>query len=292
MAILTGLWHRLSKSLPWVCLSPFPLRGVARPGHGLGSISQCRRDLCQGLVVHLWLRGIPWRVGMRLIQVARSLLIAVSPPVLPILGEKGAVGGQHSECVTVLSLLIIFICHFSRLVCFSNFLINGEALHLTVLCLIWFRVTTFSIGPVLPCSITSSSSMSRQLWLIILLFRRGWMSYLLRELLNHLLVVLVSILACLWFLSILVASGPYLTFSILIIICIYLLLRCQLSDMYGSLFSMVIMLSPLIYRMLIYIFLLLSISVVSYDLFSIMCLISGRFYLLGWPQPLGFHSPN
>ena len=29
---------------------------------------------------------------MRLIQVARSLLVAVSPPVLPVLGGKGSVG--------------------------------------------------------------------------------------------------------------------------------------------------------------------------------------------------------
>ena len=43
--------------------------------------------------------------------------------------------------------------------------------------------------------------------------------------------MLVSILACVWFLSVLVASGPYLTQSILIVTCIYLLLRCQLSDM-------------------------------------------------------------
>ena len=117
------------------------------------------------------------------------------------------------------------------------------------------------------------------------------MSCFLREQLNHLLVLLVSILACLWLLSILVASGPYLTLSSLIVICIYLLLRCLLSHIYGSLFSMVIMLSPLIYRMLIYIFLLLSIIVISYDLFDTVCLISGRFYLLGWPQPLGFSQP-
>ena len=46
-------------------------RGVARPDHGLGSISQYRRDLCQGLcqglVGHLCLRGLTWSVGMRLI---------------------------------------------------------------------------------------------------------------------------------------------------------------------------------------------------------------------------------
>ena len=46
---------------------------------------------------------------------------------------------------------------FSKLICFSNFLISGETLHLTGLCLIWFGFTIFSFGPVLPCSITSSS---------------------------------------------------------------------------------------------------------------------------------------
>ena len=55
-----------------------------------------------------------------------------------------------------------------------------------------------------------------------------------------------------------------------------------------QLISMVIMLSPLIYRMLIYIFLLISIIIISYNLFGTICLISRRFYLLGRPQPLGF----
>ena len=151
---------------------------------------------------------------------------------------------------------------FFRLTCFSNFLINREELHLTGLCLIWFRVTIFSLGPILPCSITSDSSVSRWQQLIIPLFGRRWMSCLLREQLNHPLAVHVSILACLWFLGILVASGPYLTSSILIIICICLFLRCQLSDMFGSFFSMVIMLSLLISKMLIYIFLLLSIIII------------------------------
>ena len=92
MFILTGLWHRHSSRLLWVCLSLFHLRGVAKPGQGLSSILWCRRDLCQGLVVHLWLRGLIWRVGMRLIQVTRSLLVAVSPPVLLTLGEKESMG--------------------------------------------------------------------------------------------------------------------------------------------------------------------------------------------------------
>ena len=52
--------------------------------------------------------------------------------------------------------------------------------------------------------------------------------------------------------------------------------------MSSSLFSMVIMLFPLIYRMLISIFLLLcSIIVISYDLVGTMCIISGRLYLFG-----------
>ena len=93
MAILIGLWHKLTL---WVCLSLFLLRGVARPEHRLGSNSQYRRDLCQslcqGLVGHLCLRGLTWRMGMRLIQVARSLLVAVSPPFLLSLEERGGMG--------------------------------------------------------------------------------------------------------------------------------------------------------------------------------------------------------
>ena len=93
MAILIGLWHRL---ILWGCPSVFLLRGVARPDHRLGSISQCRRDLCQGLcwglVGPLCLRGLIWRVRMRLMHVAKSLLVAVSPPVLLSQEEKGGMG--------------------------------------------------------------------------------------------------------------------------------------------------------------------------------------------------------
>ena len=62
--------------------------------------------------------------------------------------------------------------------------------------------------------------------------------------------------------------------------------------MYGSLSSMVIMPFPLIYRMLIYMFPLLSIIIISYMLFGIMCLVSGRFYLYGLPQPLWYLCPS
>ena len=70
--------------------------------------------------------------------------------------------------------------HF-RLGCFSNFVINGEALHPTGLCFIWFRATIFSLHPILPCSVTFGTLMLRWLQLIILLFRRRLMSFLLRE---------------------------------------------------------------------------------------------------------------
>ena len=40
-----------------------------------------------------------------------------------------------------------------------------------------------------------------------------------------------------------------------------------------------------------YIFLLFSIIAISYILFGMMCLMSGR-YLSGWPQPLGFLWPS
>ena len=181
--------------------------------------------------------------------------------------------------------------HF-RLVCFSNFLINEETLHPTGLCLIWFGATIFSLNLILPCSMTSGTLMLRQLQHIILLFRRKLMSFLLREQYNPPQVVLVSILACLWYLSILGAFVPYSISSILIIICTFLLLRCQLLKIYSSLSSRVVLLFPLIYRMLIYIFPLLSIIVISYILFGKMCLISGRLYSFGLPQPLGFLLPS
>ena len=48
----------------------------------------------------------------------------------------------------------------------------------------------------------------------------------------------------------------------------------------------------IIFRMLIYMFPLLSIITGFYILFGVMCLISGGFYLLDLPQPLGFSHPS
>ena len=101
------------------------------------------------------------------------------------------------------------------------------------------------------------------------------MSCLLREQKNHLLVVLVSIQVCLLLLSILVVSGQSLTLNGLIVISTSLILKFLLPDMYGNIFSVVIILSPLIPSMLIYIFLLLNI-IIFYDLFGKICHISGK----------------
>ena len=144
---------------------------------------------------------------------ARSLLVAESSPVPLRLRERGVWGSAFlmSQSPLLLQPPHHLHLHLFRLVCFSNFLINGKALHPTGLCLIWFGVTIFSFGPILPCSMTSDNLMSRQQQLIILLFRGRLMSFLLRVQWNPLLVVLVSILVCLWCLSVLGASNLYLT---------------------------------------------------------------------------------
>ena len=141
MAILIGLWCRL---ILWVCLSPFLLKGVARPDHRLGSNSQYRRDLCQSLC--------PWTSGASLpkqphlesgneahLHGKKSAGDTVSTSSTES-RRKGGCGGQCTPDVSQPSTS----CHpphplhlqHSRLVCFSNFLINGKALHPTGLCLI------------------------------------------------------------------------------------------------------------------------------------------------------------
>ena len=239
MAILTGLWHRLSSSLLWVCLSLFLLRGVARPVQGLGSISWCRRDLCQGLVVLPWIRGLTWRVGMRLIQVARSLLMAMSPPVLLTLGGKGSMGVGTPDVSWSSASLSSWSAVFQVGMLFKFF---DQ----------WRSITSnrFVFNMV--------QGHHLQLWSHPPLSHNFQQFNVKTATIHH----------------------PIIQKEV-----------DKLPDMSGSLFSMVIMLSPLIYRMLIYIFLLLSIIIVSYDLFGTMCLISGKFCLLGWPQPLRFSLP-
>ena len=94
---------------------------------------------------------------MRLIQVARSLLLALSLPVLLILGGKGPIGVSAHDVSwsSASSLSSSAVC--SGWYAFQIFLINVKALHLTGLCFIWFGVTIFNFRPILPCSVTSGS---------------------------------------------------------------------------------------------------------------------------------------
>ena len=60
--------------------------------------------------------------------------------------------------------LLLLLC---RLECFLIFWINGRTLLLTCFCLISFRVTIFSLGLILLCSISSSCSILRMVPIII-----------------------------------------------------------------------------------------------------------------------------
>ena len=70
----------------------------------------------------------------------------------------------------------------------------------------------------------------------------------------------------LFFLRTLVVYDPYSVLHDLNTLWTYLL--CLLSDRYGNLFNKLIMLFVLVTRMLIYIFLLLSITIIFYGLFG------------------------
>ena len=117
--------------------------------------------------------------------------------------RKGVYGGS-----------VLLICHspqashhlhlqFFRSVCFSNFFDQWRSITSNgfVFNMVWGDHLHLWSHP--PLFHNFCSLMSMWLPLIILLFRSRWMSFLLREQLNAFLVVLVSLLSCLWFLSIL-----------------------------------------------------------------------------------------
>ena len=182
--------------------------------------------------------------------------------------------------------------HHFRLVCFSNIWINGKALHPTGLCLIWFGATIFSLDPILPCSVTFGTLMSRCPQLIILLFRRRLMSSLLREKIEP------SSGGAGFYSSVFVVpkhtGGLRPILNLKHFNCFMHILSFKMPTLktVRSLSSRVIMPFPLIFRMPIYMFPLLSIIASFYVLFGIMCLISGGFCLLDLPQPLGFSHPS
>ena len=102
-------------------------------------------------------------------------------------------------------------------------------------------------------------------------------------------MVLAVTPVCVLFQSVLVTYDPYSTWSDLITLCTYLPLICLLSDRFCNLLNSVFLLFLLISMMPICLFLLLSITITFYSLFSYTNLISGRFFHLGWWWLEEFH---
>ena len=294
MAVLIGLWHRL---ILWVCLSLCLLRGVASPDHGLGSNSQYRRDLClgmcQGLVGHL----LPMRpylesgneahlsgkksaggsVSTSSTESRRKGGMGVSTPDMPEPSTSSASSSSTSATFQVGMLFKLF--DQWRSITSNRFVLNMVQSHHLQLrsCPLFHDFQCFNVkvavahhpviqkevdellakGAIEPysCGAGFYSSM-----FVVLKHTGGLQPILHLKCFNH----YMHIPSFKW----------------------------QLLNMYGSLSNVVIMPFPLIYRMLIYIFPLLSIIIISYILFGIMCLIIGRFYLLGLLQPLGFLHPS
>ena len=88
----------------------FPLEMGGKTSHVLGSASVCKRDLCGSPVVPLWLRGLTRRVALRLIQVARSVLVVLSLPALLMLGRRGPWGSALLMCHSPQPLIILVFC--------------------------------------------------------------------------------------------------------------------------------------------------------------------------------------
>ena len=138
MAILIGLWHRL---IWWVCLSLFLLRGVARLDHGLGSNSQYRRDL-SGSVPGTSRASLPKRPHLGVWEWGSSKWQEVCwwqclHQFCWVKKKRGVWRSALLMCQSPQPLHPPPHLHLQlfRLVCFSIFLINGEALHPTGLCL-------------------------------------------------------------------------------------------------------------------------------------------------------------
>ena len=74
----------------------FPLREVAKPGHGLSSISLCKRCLCQGLVVPLWLRGLTVESGIKTHPAGKKSAGGSVSTSSADARKNGYHGGQHS----------------------------------------------------------------------------------------------------------------------------------------------------------------------------------------------------
>ena len=105
----------------------------------------------------LWLSGLTWKVGLRPVKVAGSLLVVVSARSADARKKGGHRIGTPDVSQSIASSSSSSLVFQVGML--FHFWINGDALHLTGLCLTLFRVNMFNIGHALPCSIISSSLM-------------------------------------------------------------------------------------------------------------------------------------
>ena len=161
----------------------------------------------------------------------------------------------------------------------------GEALLPIGLFVIWIKVIIFSLGHGLLFSnfqwFSVKAAVSHHP-----VIQKELQELLSKGVIEHQLVILVSIPRCLSFLSVCVVYSLFSVLSDLITTCTYPLSRCIVLNRYCNLFSEVIILSPLILRMLYYI--LFSILVTFCDLFGKINLIRRKVCHLGLLQPLRF----
>ena len=239
------------------CLSLFPLREVAKPGLSLVSISLCKRGLCRGLLVPLWLRGLTWRVGLRVMQVARSLQVTVLSLLIIFIGD----GEWRSITPNRFVLNMVQGHHLQLRSCppmfcyFQQFNVKVAATH--------HPIIQREVDELLSKGGIEPSSGGAGFYSSVFVVPRqtgGLWPTLNGKWFNHYLHIPYFKMPTFKHLQQLIQWGDY-AFSI------YL-------------------------RMLIYIFLWLSIIIIFYALFGTICHISGRFYLLGWPQSLEFSQPS
>ena len=122
-----------------------------------------------------WAVGKEGSLELMVIRIAGSHLV-VPLAVPPILGRRGVVKSVFQMCC-FLQLYQYHLYTLCRLVYYTNFWTIGEALLPIGLCIIWLRVTIFSIDALLHHYLSLNNVTIRLLQLIILLTRRRWMSY-------------------------------------------------------------------------------------------------------------------
>ena len=145
-------WHRLTTNPPLDCPSPQHLWGVQEMSQGKGSSLMFRNSLCKSLVVHPCQRSLTLIQNLKVIRMGRNQCeVYLTVSMIP--RRKGPMGISF---LMYHSLYHLHLLH--TLVPFLLSYVSGDALLPIVLCLVWWRVTIFSLGVTLCYSIISGSS--------------------------------------------------------------------------------------------------------------------------------------